>query len=541
MSANDLTDLAGRFQRRAHFEYHKVLLERDVARLMHGFPPITTGGGPRVGMATFGSGEWHLTLDLLLAHALALRGADPRLLVCDLPDLPICDERTVFSRHQERCDGCLAAKHTLLETSQLAWAGLSMFVAPDAIAEAAARVARVEAGALEGFEERGWPIGQWLHVSGCHFLRGDARGSTAEKVATRRRWLATAIVVVHAVERWLDGVNPAIVMVQGGAHVRWRITRELAQARGIPVISREMGKGGWDRHLYALNADCMAPNLDAAWAEARGVVLTAAEDAEVDRLIARLPDITHPPVAARTPHRSPVVRARRTAVAFTNVTWDLATAGRDVAFDGVADWLRDTIRALEGRSDIHLIVRAHPAEAATDTRERILAQLRTTRPEGQPNVTLIEPEESITAPELLATADLVLVYNSTAGLEAAANGLPVIVCGAPHYSNRGFTIDISTRDDYRATLHRWAAGTEIQPPPMTAALARRYFSLFFTRYTIHMNWTTSPLTPPYRLTIESIDELRPGRNPALDAVCAAILDGRQVVLPRRQQEPSCAV
>lgn len=540
MSSKLFSGLARRLQRRAGFEYHKTRLEQDFARLMRDASAASAGGGPRVGIATFGSGEWHLTIDLLLARALALRGAEPRLLLCDAPDLPICDERTIFSRHQHRCDGCIAEKRTLLDTSGLRWEGLSRFVPTDAVRSATMRVAALDADAIESFVERGWPVGKWLHVSGCHYLRCDERGTSPEKIETRRRWLATAIVVTHAVEKWLDELRPDIVIVQGGAHVRWRIARELAQARGIPVISREMGKGGWDRHIYALNTDCMNPNLDAAWSEARDAALTPAQEAEVDAMLARLPGMTHPPVAATPASQARVHAGVRTAVAFTNVTWDLATAGRDVAFTGVLDWLRETVRTLAGVPGVELIVRAHPAEAALETRERVLAQVRAEWPDGHANVRLIEPEDPVTAPELFGAADLVLVYNSTAGLEAAAAGSAVMVCGAPHYRGRGFTIDIAGRDAYRSALDAWAAGTPVTLHPMTAAWARRYFALFFARYTISMGWTTSPLTPPYRLVIQSIDELRPGRNAALDAVCDAILQGRQVLLPAIAEEAACA-
>lgn len=100
-------------------------------------------------------------------------------------------------------------------------------------------------------------------------------------------------------------------------------------------------------------------------------------------------------------------------------------------------------------------------------------------------------------------------------------------------------MDIQTREQYRAALSDWCHGGQVRPDPDAATLARRYFFLFFARYTIPMHWTTSPLEPPYRLLIESIDELRPGINVALDAVCNGILNGRQILLPRKSGEVAC--
>ena len=534
-----LADLPARLLTKVRAAHDHDRLVRDFARVMRTGRPTTTGTGPRIGIATFGSGGWHFVLEALLAHALAARGARPSLLVCDLPELPICDERTIHSRHREHCDGCLNDKRPLLDACGLPWLGLRRLVPADALSRARATVANLDAGAMDTFRLRGWPIGQWLHVSACHYLRCDARGDTGEKVETRRRLLATALVAVEAVEQWLDETRPDIVIAESGAHLVWRVAFELARARGIPVVCREIGKGGWDHHLYALNADCMAPDLAEAWALAGPSPLSAAEDAAVDRFLRELPERTYAQRASIVSAAPSELRAQwgipaaaRVAVAFTNVTWDLATAGRDVAFTGVFDWLQETVGALQSHPAAHLIIRAHPAEASVLTRERILDQIAHQWPGGLPGVTLMPPEDATGARAVCRMAELVLAYNSSVAIEAAAHGHAVLVSGQPHYRGKGFTIDVMSRQGYRSMLQQWADGAALVAPTSATALARRYAHLFFLRYHVPMGWTTSPLEPPYRLTITSRQELEPGRNPALDAVCQGILEQRQVLLPR---------
>jgi hypothetical protein len=533
-----LREVPSRLSRRLSAGRARRQLVQAIDRAVGG-RAANAGTGPRVGFATFGSGCWHLGLEVLLAHALALRGARPELLVCDLPDLPVCDERTIDSRDTERCAGCIDDKRALLDAAGIPWRGTSAFVTDDALARARGAVAAIDDGELEATTVRGWPIGQWLHVSACHYLRCDARGESAEKMAARRRLLASAMVTVEAVERWLDEARPDIVIAESGAHFMWRIALELARARGIPVVCREMGKGGWDRHIYALNADAMSPDLGEEWSQARREPLSATEEAEVDSFLDQLPAATY--LERTAPVRQPAEVLRRAlgisadarvAVAFTNVTWDLATAGRDVAHIGVHDWIRETIQALAGQPLVHLIVRAHPAEASVHTRERILDQVRREWPSGLPRVTLMEPESGIAASGLVSLAELVLVYNSTAGIEAAIGNRPVVLCGAPHYRGKGFTIDVESRTGYARMLAAWARGTSLAAPEGAVALARRYLHLFFLRYHVTMGWTTSPLEPPYRLLLGSLDELRPGENPALDLVCDGILNRRQIVRPR---------
>jgi hypothetical protein len=234
-------------------------LERDFESLMKTSAEAylarhTTANAPRVAFATFGSGNWHLVLEMLLAHSLALRGASPELLLCDLPTLPVCDERTAFARDVELCFGCLPHKQKLLQTSKLPWRVMTAFLTSDSLTRAKTIVADLKDEELEAYMEGPWPIGRWVHVSACHFLRCDARGNDPEKVSVRRRFLTSAIVVTEAVERWLDEVQPDILIAESGAHFMWRIAFELARARGIRVVCREIGKGGLDSHIYSLNS-----------------------------------------------------------------------------------------------------------------------------------------------------------------------------------------------------------------------------------------------------------------------------------------------
>jgi hypothetical protein len=484
-----------------------------------------------VGIAALSSGPWHLALELLLARALQLRGAATELLMCDLPDLPICNERLSSSRSIDRCAGCLADKRALLEAAAVSWEGISALVERDAIAHARATVDQLSDTDLPSYAHDGWPLGQWLHVSACHFLRRDGSGNDAAQIDARRRLLASAIVTTMAAGRWLDRFRPTVVIVQGGVHFMWRIVFELAKARGIPVVCREMGKGGWDHHLYALNRDSMNPDLDQAWRVAMHEPLSAAEGAEVDRFLDQLASRTY--VGAAPTMESPVPPRpdQRTLVAFTNVTWDMATAGRDVGFQGLSDWLRQTIRAVSALRDIRLIIRAHPAEVG-NTNEPVMADLTQEWPDLADRVTLIPPGDRVSAAALCAIADVVSVYNSTAGLEAVARGVPTLVGGAPHFRGRGFTVDIDSPAHYRRVLDSWGTGSPVSAAPGAADLARRWVHLFYLRYHVPMGWTTSPLEPPFALTIKSLAELAPGRNAVLDVVCDSILEGRQPLLPR---------
>jgi len=532
-------NLPARLRRRLLFERAERQLDRDFQRLMDSAArAYGSRAAPapeqKVAFATFGSGNWHLVLEILLAHGLALRGAVPELLVCDMPTLPVCDERTCFDRNPTCCRGCLPGKRQLLDRCGIRWRGLSAFVPEGALEGARKIVDSLRDEELADFEHGSWALGRWTFVSTCHFLRRDARSHEPEHLATRRSFLISAIVIVEAVERWLDEVKPDVVVAESGAHFMWRIAFELARARGIRVVCREIGKGGFDHHIYSVNAECMFPDWNHVWSAVKDVPLSAGRERDVTSYLQALPAKTYAPdetsdEGGPTRRELGIADDSRLVVLFTNVTWDLATAGRDEAFDGMFDWLSETLTVAERTPNVRFIIRVHPAEDHVLTRDRVKDWLRARRPTLPANVTSIDSGKRASAKALTRMADLVLAYCSTTGIEAAIHGKPIIVAGTPHYRDKGFTTDVRSKAEYHDLFARWLRG-ELVPPPDASELARRYFHLFFFRYHIAMGWTTSPLEPPFELTLRDLSELLPGRSQAVDVVCSGILSGREILM-----------
>jgi len=283
-------------------------------------------------------------------------------------------------------------------------------------------------------------------------------------------------------------------------------TQKLAELAGMAALG---GAGG---SSTAAQTQALAKTLDsidslsfAAWANGNGYRLTMRSTLK------------------QGADQSPLV------VLFTNVTWDLATAGRDEAFDGMFDWLSATLTLAERTPHVRFIVRVHPAEEHVLTKDRVLDWIHAKWPRLPANVTAMAPGTQASVRTLTQMADLVLTYCSTTGIEAAIYGKPIVVAGAPHYRGKGFTIDVRSKVEYDEAFGKWLRG-DLHPPPDAPSLARRYFHLFFLRYHISMGWTTSPLEPPFALTIRDLSELLPGRNRAVDVVCAGILEGREIFL-----------
>ena len=69
-------------------------------------------------------------------------------------------------------------------------------------------------------------------------------------------------------------------------------------------------------------------------------------------------------------------------------------------------------------------------------------------PDLPAHIHLIGPKEKLNTYDLMEIADLALVYTTTAGVEMATRGIPVLVSGRATYRKRGFTIDADSWDEY---------------------------------------------------------------------------------------------
>jgi len=125
------------------------------------------------------------------------------------------------------------------------------------------------------------------------------------------------------------------------------------------------------------------------------------------------------------------------------------------------------------------------------------------------------------------TAHVGLVYTSTAGLELALQGIPTLVSGQVHYRGKGFTVDVESPQDFVERLTDVLEDPGRFTPDVEAA--RRYAYLFFFRAALAVPGIEEHRIGLVRLTLEGLDELRPGRHADLDRLCDGLLRGTDFI------------
>jgi hypothetical protein len=346
---------------------------------------------------------------------------------------------------------------------------------------------------------------------------------------TMRRFLRSARRVVDAFGSLVDRIQPDIAVLLNGLFFFESIAWAICEARGIDVVTYERGFIK-ETLLFRRGAPACMGDISHLWPAWRNVALDASEDVELDeylddrrlgrRTIDRYwdaPDFTKPD---RT---SP----GRLAVLFTNLTWDSAVIGQEVAFPSIQDWLVAAVEAFARRPEHQLVIRIHPAEVklpGKQTREPLEAFLRDRIPVLPANVRVVGAADPTSSYPLMEAADVGLVFTSTTGLELALHGTPTIVAGRTHYRGKGFTLDASSPDEFEELLEAALADPSSVEPDRD--LARRYAYLFFFRAPIPSPGVVENVPGLARITVDDAAGLVPGRDTAIDRICDGILTPR---------------
>jgi hypothetical protein len=216
----------------------------------------------------------------------------------------------------------------------------------------------------------------------------------------------------------------------------------------------------------------------------------------------------------------------------TNVVWDAQLHYRANAFSNLVDWVLQTIRYFQDRPELQLIIRVHPAEirGTLPSRQPIAAEIQRAFPELPKNVFLIPPESQVSTYAVMMQCNAIAIYGTKTGVELTSAGIPTIVAGEAWIRNKGITMDASSREEYFKLLDGLPFKERLNQA--LTERARKYAYHFFFRRMIPLSFMEpSTGAAPYRLEIQSVNQLLPGCEPGLDVICEGILGGTEFIYP----------
>lgn len=498
--------------------------EQVRARRLAAQAPAVPPGAQRVAILTPRDWAAHVQWEGIIAQALRLRGADVTFITCG-GGLEICDRVNTWEGPPVPCRTCTRYVEGSIDAHGFPRTSIRAGWDGNDDSGDWPELDAVTAEVLTDVEDMGLPVGRLVDIPAKWFLLGSSIEGDPLGPMTYRRFLRSARRIVRGLEDALDRAKPDVLLLLNGLFLFEALAWALAERRGIDVVTYERGFIK-ETLLFRRGSVACFGDVSHVWERWSSTPLSSEEEAELD---AYLEDRRQ---GRRTidrywvdPQFGPVERAadRKLAVLFSNLTWDSAVIGQEVAFPSLRAWLAAAIRAFEARPEHDLLIRIHPAEvklSGKQTREPLAAFLAEEFPDLPANVRVIAADDPTSSYPLMEAADLGLVFSSTTGLELALHGSPVMVAGRPHYRDKGFTVDVSSPEEFERALDSMLGDPAVAPD---VELARRYAYLFFFRAPLRSPGVIEHVPGLVRLDVESLDDLAPGADPDLDQICAEIL------------------
>ena len=272
----------------------------------------------------------------------------------------------------------------------------------------------------------------------------------------------------------------------------WDKAGTIVVSRGAPVMNIDT-RSIWERdepHVLSEERRARIEHLNQVRSQARGPGVAVAYQ-PIDGLTQRAGII--PPHQVRElldlrPNK-PVV------LVCPNVPFDsMFYVERNRNFTAMWEWLVKTIEFLAQRTDCQVVVRSHPAELLYKSDETTPNLLREFFPVLPTHIKVLSAEAPINTYAIMQIADLGLVYASTAGLEMAVRGIPV-VCGisSQHFNQKGFTIDPENQEEYFSQIDRILQNSSaFHLTPRQIELAWCYADVYFNQWPRPFPWLAGP-------------------------------------------------
>jgi hypothetical protein len=430
------------------------------------------------------------------------------------------------------CRACLRLSRDLFPSGPM----LPLSLDEPTASAADAELAGLGMAQLESWSFEGLPLGA-LCLPGLRWaLRRHHLPDDEPTRGLFRRYLRSAASLARGLAKILEEQKPQTLVVFNGITYPEGVARELAIRRGIPVVTHEVGLrpfSAFFSHGHATFREVELPE---------GRELTNEENQRLDDYLSQrfagrftMAGIRFWPAMEELPAglTERIGRYQQTVVVFTNVIFDTSQIHANVVFPDMFAWLDELREVAAAHPDTYFIFRAHPDEnrPGKESRESVSAWAEERGIADLPNAAFYGPGDRLSSYELMRRAKLVLVYNSSIGLEASIAGAPVLCAGRARYTQLPTVFFPETQAEYRTKLLELLRAPAIEVPPEFPANARRF--LDFELYHASLDLSYFLELYPYHPGMVRFREVEPEAlcsSRELNQIRAGILSGAGFVV-----------
>jgi hypothetical protein len=471
---------------------------------------------------------------LISAWALRLTGTRVVHFVCGA-GMTRCQLGTNRAQPDETppCSVCTAQSRNLYAGQEQHWFGYKL----DAELEKA--LGSKSLTELMSFEYQNLPLGELVLPSLRWALRRHHLREDSAAPFLLRQYILSAWNVAQEFTRFLDEQNPQGVVVFNGISFPEAVARRLAQARGLWVVTHEVGLQPFTAYFTHGQATAYPIDIPA------GYQLTREQDTRLNHYLEErmkgnftMAGIRFwPEMAGMSPEFLQKAAAFKQIVPiFTNVIFDTSQIHANVIFPDMFAWLNEIIRLIRQHPETLFVIRAHPDEERPGkaAEESVAVWVEENRMADLPNVEFVNSSQYLSSYDLIQRSKFVLVYNSTIGLEASILGAAVLCGGKARYTQIPTVFLPATVKEFQDMAENFLKADVLKTPPEFQRNARTflYYQLFKTSLPFG-DLLEPDMTPGFVRFKRQVtwEDFAAGHSPAVKAVVDGILQGGSFLLP----------
>ena len=517
---------------------------------------INSKQGPKILIAT-SVGQYFsgTTLESVLSVGLLLRGAEIHVLLCDsfLPACLACEytwypNESKFADNgpqRDICKHCFQPARKTFEEIGAKVHRYNDYVSKDELNEADRLSTTISYDAIPDYVLDGCAVGEHALAGALRFYGRCTLDEEPNADKILRRYFKAALLTKYAMHRLFDEQEFQSVVFHHGIYVPQGVIGEVARQKKLRVVN-------WNpayrkqcfifSHTDTYHHTLMAEPVD-RWEE---LEWTPRIEYNLDNYLKsrwmgsqdwiwfhERPNFDLTAIA----NEIGIDFSKPTIGLLTNVLWDAQLHYPANAFKNMSEWVLQTISYFSSRPEVNLLIRVHPAEihGALIARQSIVEEIHRVFPELPKNIFVVPPESHVSTYVAMSKCDSVIIYGTKTGVELTTAGIPVIVAGEAWIRNKGITFDVLSPDQYFDLLDRLPLKERMNNAKIHRA--RKYAYHFFFRRMIPLKFLApTKRNPPYRVNINSLQELLPGRSEGLDVICNGILNGTDFIYPAERLE-----
>ncbi|MFT7487302.1 MAG: hypothetical protein ACI9F9_003163 [Candidatus Paceibacteria bacterium] len=487
--------------------------------------------------------NYHTALEATWAHGLKARGVDVQFVTCNALS-KVCDvyRENLNPRHEGACLTCQASTSALFASLEMPYDWLGTYLAPTVREEAESWAKGLNDHDLLNARWRGMDVGKWAAASAYNQYRtASLLLDDPHVVQTLRDLLVGTVLNLEAMDTLLDLHRPdTLVLLNGRFSGHWAAI-ELAKLKGIRFVSHERG---FTKNTVRFSENARTHELGGMrelWEQWRDIPLDPAESAAAAQLLldrragrnfSRMS--FSPALQERSRVKQELSLDDRPLVAVFTSSDDETAAFPDRtegAFPISNHFLPAVIELAQGRPDVQFVFRIHPniQKAQAGTNQDALTHAEQIRQQAPANVRVVMPSDDVSSYTLMDIANVGMVYGSTAGLEMAACGKPVLCMAQSTYTHTGIAGQVNHPSELAQALDR-ALGQDVDLE--VARIAMRWTYRYFHEYSVPFDLVNGPTDDgPASLTYTSLAQLAEGQHPILDRVCSYLAGQSPSVRP----------